>query len=153
MRNALTFMKYSPLALCAVFLVGVGFKFKFNTDDKKSLKKKILAQHCQEFKRISVSWNCRTLLITLSKTVLITSNDLRGTLDDLFNIVGIFSFRLALKEKDLTWAPFVLNVSLLVLSSRAHQYAWTWKRFLPPQKRDLLCDHIWLFPVQKVYRE
>lgn len=40
MRNALTFMKYSPLALCAVFLVGVGFKFKFNTDDKKSLKKK-----------------------------------------------------------------------------------------------------------------
>lgn len=39
MRNALTFMKYSPLALCAVFLVGVGFKFKFNTDDKKSFKK------------------------------------------------------------------------------------------------------------------
>lgn len=104
MRNALTFMKYSPLALCAVFLVGVGFKFKFNTDDKKSFKKKkkIIAQHRQEFKRISVSWNRRTLLITLSKTVLTTSNDLRGTLDDLFNIVGIFSFRLALKEKDLT---------------------------------------------------
>lgn len=102
MRNALTFMKYSPLALCAVFLVGVGFKFKFNTDDKKSLKKKIIARHCQEFKRISVSWNRRTLLITLSKTVLTTSNDLRGTLDDLFNIVVIFSFRLALKEKDLT---------------------------------------------------
>lgn len=104
MRNALTFMKYSPLAVCAVFLVGVGFKFKFNTDDKKALKKKkkIIARHCQEFKRISVSWNHRTLLITLSKTVLTTSNDLRGTLDDLFNIVVIFSFRLALKEKDLT---------------------------------------------------
>lgn len=45
MRNALTFMKYSPLALCAVFLVGVGFKFKFNTDDKKSFKKKKKLSH------------------------------------------------------------------------------------------------------------
>lgn len=38
-------MKYSPLALCAVFLVGVGFKFKFNTDDKKSFKKKKKLSH------------------------------------------------------------------------------------------------------------